>query len=84
MGDQRQTQILSDARCRHATGGRIARPALSRSVRRFLNRFSKDEAGSTAVEYSIIAVIISIAAVGALAIIGPTVMGMFADAAAGF
>jgi len=53
-------------------------------VRRFFNGFIKDEAGSTAVEYSIIAVIISIAAVGALAIIGPTVMGMFADAAAGF
>ena len=84
MGDQRQTQILSDASCRHAIGGRVARPALSRSVRRFFNGFIKDEAGSTAVEYSIIAVIISIAAVGALAIIGPTVMGMFADAAAGF
>ena len=80
MGHQGQTQILSDARSRHAIGGRAARPA----VTGFLDRFSKDEAGSTAVEYSIIAVIISIAAVGALAIIGPTVMGMFADAAAGF
>ena len=84
MGHQGQTQILSDARSRHAIGGRIARPAVTGSVRRFLDRFAKDEAGSTAVEYSIIAVIISIAAVGALAIIGPTVMGMFADAAAGF
>jgi Flp pilus assembly pilin Flp len=43
-----------------------------------------DECGSTAVEYSIIAVIVSIAAVGALAIIGPGVMAMFSDAGAPF
>jgi Flp pilus assembly pilin Flp len=49
-----------------------------------LKRFSVDEQGGTSVEYSIIAVIVSIGIVAGLAIIGPTVMGMYADAAAGF
>jgi Flp pilus assembly pilin Flp len=49
-----------------------------------LKRFSVDEQGGTSVEYSIIAVIVSIGIVAGLTIIGPTVMGMYADAAAGF
>jgi Flp pilus assembly pilin Flp len=48
------------------------------------DRFAADESGSTAVEYSIIAVLVSIVAVGALAIIGPSVIAMFSDAGAPF
>ncbi|WP_300528315.1 Flp family type IVb pilin [Maricaulis sp.] len=50
----------------------------------FIKSFLADTRGSTAVEYSIIAVIISIAGIGALMIIGPAVMGMFTDAQAPF
>ena len=49
---------------------------------RFFHRFLKDEAGGTAIEYSLIAVIISIAGIGALIAIGPDVMAMFQDASA--
>jgi Flp pilus assembly pilin Flp len=49
-------------------------------VTSFLKRFADDEQGSTAVEYSIIAVLISIVGVGALMIIGPAVSEMFSDA----
>ncbi|MBL4670557.1 MAG: Flp family type IVb pilin [Flavobacteriales bacterium] len=49
-----------------------------------MSRYLKDESGSTAVEYSIIAVLISIIGVGALMIIGPAVMEMFNDAGAPF
>jgi Flp pilus assembly pilin Flp len=80
MGKQKQAQILSDASRRFATGCGVARSSLSDLT----DRFIADERGSTAVEYSIIAVIVSIAAVGALAIIGPSVIGMFSDAGAPF
>ena len=51
---------------------------------KLVTRFARDQRGATAIEYSIIAVIISIAGVGALAIIGPAVMEMFASASAPF
>jgi Flp pilus assembly pilin Flp len=44
----------------------------------------RDTRGATAVEYSIIAVIISIAGVGVLVLIGPAVMQMFSDAGSAF
>jgi Flp pilus assembly pilin Flp len=50
----------------------------------WLNRFWTDERGSTAIEYSIIAVVVSIVGIGALIIIGPAVAGMFSDAGAPF
>ncbi|MDF1768414.1 Flp family type IVb pilin [Maricaulis sp.] len=51
---------------------------------KLLIRFARDQRGATAIEYAMIAVIISIAGIGALAIIGPAVMDMFANAAAPF
>lgn len=51
---------------------------------RWWSRFWKDEFGGTAIEYSVVAVIISIAGVGALALIGPSVQQMFVDASGGF
>jgi pilus assembly protein Flp/PilA len=44
----------------------------------------KDERGATAIEYSLIAVGISIAAIAALASIGPSLNTMFGKVAAGF
>lgn len=49
-----------------------------------LTRFLRDQRGATAIEYSIIAVLVSIAGIGALAIIGPAVMDMFTSAQAPF
>ena len=49
-----------------------------------LTAFLRDTRGATAIEYSLIAVIISIAGVGALSLIGPAVMAMFADAGSAF
>ncbi|WP_300540549.1 Flp family type IVb pilin [Maricaulis sp.] len=46
--------------------------------------FLRDTRGATAIEYSMIAVVISIAAVAGLAMIGPAVLGMFQDASAPF
>ncbi len=53
-------------------------------MRALVARFLRDQSGATAIEYSIIAVLVSIAGIGALAIIGPVVMDMFADAQAPF
>jgi Flp pilus assembly pilin Flp len=50
----------------------------------FLKRFSNDEHGGMSVEYSIIAVLVSIVGIGALLIIGPAVSSMFTDAGAPF
>ncbi|WP_291845408.1 Flp family type IVb pilin [Maricaulis sp.] len=57
---------------------------MTQTVMKLLTRFARDQRGATAIEYSIIAVIISIAGIGALAIIGPAVMDMFASAQAPF
>lgn len=51
---------------------------------KWMREFWSDEFGGTAIEYSVVAVIISIAGVAALTIIGPAVMGMFTDASAPF
>lgn len=76
MGNQRKTEKLQSVSSGQALGCRVARS----SVTSFLKRFADDEQGSTAVEYSIIAVLISIVGVGALMIIGPAVSEMFSDA----
>jgi Flp pilus assembly pilin Flp len=47
-------------------------------------RFLKCEFGGTAIEYSLIAVLISIAGVAALMLIGPAVFAMFTDAGGAF
>ena len=51
---------------------------------KLLKQFLADEFGGTAIEYSLVAVIISIAGIGALALIGPAVMQMFTDAGSPF
>jgi len=46
-------------------------------MRNFINRFAKDESGATAIEYGLIAALISLVIIGALVAIGPKVKGMF-------
>ncbi len=46
-------------------------------MRNFINRFAKDESGATAIEYGLIAALISVVIIGALIAIGPRVKGMF-------
>nr|WP_313634043.1 Flp family type IVb pilin [Brevundimonas naejangsanensis] len=46
-------------------------------MRNFINRFAKDESGATAIEYGLIAALISVVIIGALVTIGPKVSGMF-------
>lgn len=46
-------------------------------MRNFINRFAKDESGATAIEYGLIAALISVVIIGALITIGPKVAGMF-------
>lgn len=46
-------------------------------MRNFINRFAKDESGATAIEYGLIAALISVVIIGALALIGPKVAGLF-------
>lgn len=43
-----------------------------------------DESGATSIEYSIIAVLISIGVIAALILIGPQVVAMLTDAGAAF
>ena len=66
-------------------GGPVAgrgnsRPAL---IRR-LSDFAHDTRGATAIEYSIIAVLISIMIIGGLTLIGPAIMDMLDQASAPF
>ena len=49
-----------------------------------LRSFARDQRGATAIEYAMIGVIVSIAAVAGLSIIGPTVMAMFTEAGSAF
>ncbi|WP_203295054.1 Flp family type IVb pilin [Maricaulis parjimensis] len=49
-----------------------------------LRQFARNESGATAIEYAMIGVIVSIAAVAGLMIIGPTVMAMFTEAGSAF
>ena len=53
-------------------------------MRQLMRKFLACEHGGTAIEYSLVAVIISIAGVAALALIGPAVMNMFTDAGGAF
>ncbi len=46
-------------------------------MRNFINRFAKDESGATAIEYGLIAALISVVIIGALIKIGPKVADMF-------
>ncbi|MCO8030544.1 Flp family type IVb pilin [Brevundimonas diminuta] len=46
-------------------------------MRNFINRFAKDESGATAIEYGLIAALISVVIIGALVTIGPKVQNMF-------
>jgi len=46
-------------------------------MRNFINRFAKDESGATAIEYGLIAALISVVIIGALITIGPKVQAMF-------
>lgn len=46
-------------------------------MRNFINRFAKDESGATAIEYGLIAALISVVIIGALVMIGPKVAGLF-------
>lgn len=46
-------------------------------MRNFINRFAKDESGATAIEYGLIAALISVVIIGALIAIGPKVKGLF-------
>ncbi len=46
-------------------------------MRNFINRFAKDESGATAIEYGLIAALISVVIIGALVTIGPKVSNMF-------
>ncbi|WP_373696376.1 Flp family type IVb pilin [Hyphobacterium marinum] len=78
MGASGETQGLSHARGRHSAGHRTARPNVS------LGGFLADQSGATSIEYSVIAVLISIGAIGALMLIGPQVLAMFNDAGGAF
>ncbi len=51
---------------------------------KLLARFAREQSGATAIEYAMIAVLVSIIGIGALAVIGPAVMDMFNNAAAPF
>jgi len=43
----------------------------------FLNRFVRDESGATAIEYGLIAALVSVAAIGALSLMGGSLDTMF-------
>ncbi|WP_323761627.1 Flp family type IVb pilin [Maricaulis sp.] len=49
-----------------------------------VTRFVRDERGATSIEYSLIAVVVSIIFIAALAVIGPAVSDMLDSAAAPF
>ncbi|HBM60368.1 MAG TPA: Flp family type IVb pilin [Citreicella sp.] len=43
----------------------------------FISRFKKDESGATAIEYGLIAGLISVVIITALVLLGPTLEGVF-------
>ena len=45
----------------------------------FISRFKKDESGATAIEYGLIAGLISVLIITALVLLGPTLQGVFTD-----
>ncbi len=46
-------------------------------MRNFINRFAKDESGATAIEYGLIAALISVVIIGVLLTVGDKVKTMF-------
>ncbi|MGE0255562.1 MAG: Flp family type IVb pilin [Alphaproteobacteria bacterium] len=46
-------------------------------MHRFLTRFVRDESGATAIEYGLIAALVSVAAIGALSLMGGSLDTMF-------
>ncbi|MFT6461888.1 MAG: pilus assembly protein Flp/PilA [Maricaulis maris] len=53
-------------------------------MRALVSRFLREQSGATSIEYSLIAVVVSIIFIAALAVIGPAVSDMFDSAAAPF
>jgi len=46
-------------------------------MRNFINRFAKDESGATAIEYGLIAALISVVIIAVLITVGDKIQGMF-------
>lgn len=46
-------------------------------MRNFINRFAKDESGATAIEYGLIAALISVVIIAVLITVGGKIQGMF-------
>ncbi len=53
-------------------------------MKAFITRFKNDESGATAIEYGLIAGIVSVVIVSALWLLGPTLTGVFEDLNAAF
>jgi pilus assembly protein Flp/PilA len=54
-------------------GGRVR----SRTMKKIVNRFAKDESGATAIEYGLIAALISVVIIGVLSTIGTRLSNKF-------
>ncbi|MGC9954451.1 MAG: Flp family type IVb pilin [Rhizomicrobium sp.] len=65
-----------DGKLSDAAGGHPADPDAARSV---VSGFAHDRRGTTAIEYALIATLISIVIVGALSLIGSSVKAMLAS-----
>ena len=50
-------------------------------MRKIVNRFAKDESGATAIEYGLIAALISVVIIGVLSTIGTNLSNKFNDIA---
>jgi pilus assembly protein Flp/PilA len=50
-------------------------------MRKIVNRFAKDESGATAIEYGLIAALISVVIIGVLSTIGTNLSSKFNDIA---
>ena len=50
---------------------------IQETIMKFINKLLRDEAGATAIEYGLIAALISIAAVGAMSTLGDTLSTTF-------
>jgi pilus assembly protein Flp/PilA len=65
----------------HAGGRRAAYSALARS---HLKAFARDESGATAIEYALLATIITVGLITAVTSIGNTLVKTFSDVKNGF
>ncbi|MEJ0059213.1 MAG: Flp family type IVb pilin [Terricaulis sp.] len=79
MGQTRRAPHLSDAARRRA----FDRPS-DRESGRVILRFLSDDRGATAIEYAVLAAMITVVLVAAIAAIGDSVIGMFTGLQAGF